>query len=56
MLFGLAGAGNIGQVRAKALKGLKDSDLVAVSDVDLPLAKNLDLFVKTPRQPGARWG
>ena len=38
MRFGLAGAGNIGQVRAKALKGLKDSDLVAVSDVDLPLA------------------
>ena len=25
-------------------------------DVDLSVAANLDSLVKTPRQPGARWG
>lgn len=39
MRWGLVGAGAIGRVRAQALQGLKDCELVAVADVDRQRAR-----------------
>ncbi len=39
MRFGLIGAGNIGQIRARAIHGAEDCELVAIADVDLDRAK-----------------
>ena len=42
---------------AQALDRLRSGfDVVVIEGAGSPAEINLDLFVKTPRQPGARWG